>query len=106
MEAWEARNADDRTWRVIDAVRETARAHDVTMSQVALSWLGQRPAVTSVILGARTVDQLVDNLAAADLRLTDDEEAHLSDVSAPVADDYPYGAAGVAQRERNLTGGR
>jgi len=106
MEAWEARNADDRTWRVIDAVRETAQVHDVTMSQVALSWLGHRPAVTSVILGARTVDQLVDNLAAADLRLTDDEEAHLSDVSAPVADDYPYGAAGVAQRERNLTGGR
>lgn len=106
MEAWEARNADDRTWRVIDVVRETAQAHDATMSQVALSWLGQRPAVTSVILGARTVDQLVDNLAAADLRLTDDELAHLTDVSAPVADDYPYGAAGVAQRERNLTGGR
>ncbi|MBO9556629.1 aldo/keto reductase [Cellulomonas sp.] len=106
MEAWEARNADDRTWRVIDVVRETAQAHDATMSQVALSWLGQRPAVTSVILGARTVDQLVDNLAAADLRLTDDELAHLTDVSAPVADDYPYGAPGVAQRERNLTGGR
>ncbi len=106
MEAWEARNADDRTWRVIDAVQQTAEAHGATMSQVALAWLVDRPAVTSVILGARTVDQLVDNLAAADLRLTDDELAHLADVSAPVADDYPYGVAGVAQRHRNLAGGR
>src|SRR3954452_14319880 len=67
MEAWEARNAQDRTWRVIDAVREVADAHGVTMSQVALAWLGNRPAVTSVILGARTVEQLVDNLSATEL---------------------------------------
>lgn len=100
MEAWEARNADDRTWRVIDAVREVADAREVTMSQVALAWLAGRPAVTSVIIGARTSEQLGDNLVAADLLLTDDELKRLTEVSAPRVDDYPYGAAGVAQRHR------
>jgi aryl-alcohol dehydrogenase (NADP+) len=60
----------------------------------------------SVILGARTVDQLVDNLGASDLELTAAEVAQLSDASAPRADDYPYGSAGVAQRGRNIEGGR
>jgi aryl-alcohol dehydrogenase-like predicted oxidoreductase len=106
MEAWEARNADARTWRVIDAVRDVAESRDVTMSQVALAWLGSRPAVTSVIIGARTREQLTDNLAAADLQLTDDELTRLTDVSAPTVDDYPYGAAGVAQRLRTIAGGR
>ena len=106
MEAWAERNAQDRTWRVVDAVREIADARGATMSQVALSWLGARPAVTSVILGVRTVDQLVDNLGAAELDLSDEETTRLTDASAPVVDDYPYGDAGVAQRFRRLTGGR
>ena len=59
-----------------------------------------------MILGARTLSQLEDNLGAADLVLTDDELARLTDASAPRIDDYPYGTAGVAQRERKITGGR
>jgi aryl-alcohol dehydrogenase-like predicted oxidoreductase len=106
MEAWEARNADERTWRVLDAVAEVATAHDVSSSQVALAWLAAQPAVTSVILGARTVEQLTDNLAAADLDLSAAEVARLTEASAPRVDDYPYGVAGVAQRHRKLTGGR
>ncbi|MGY4644281.1 aldo/keto reductase [Cellulomonas sp. URHB0016] len=106
MEAWKARNAQDRTWRVVDAVRDVAQARGVPMSQVALAWLGGRPAVTSVILGARTVDQLLDNLAAGDLDLTDDELTRLTGASAPTVDDYPYGVGGVAQRHRGLTGDR
>ncbi|NCT90468.1 aldo/keto reductase [Cellulomonas sp. APG4] len=106
MEAWEARNADERTWRVIDAVREVAGAHDCSMSQVALAWLAAQPAVTSVILGARTVEQLVDNMGAADLELTRDELDRLTEASAPRVDDYPYGKAGVQQRHRPITGGR
>jgi len=102
MEAWQARNDDERTWRVVDAVREVADDRHVTMSQVALAWLGSRPAVTSVILGARTVEQLLDNLAAAELRLTAEELTRLTDASAPVVDDYPYGTAGVAQRHRAI----
>lgn len=106
MEAWAARNADERTWRVVDAVGEVAEGRGVTMSQVALAWLAAQPAVTSVILGARTVEQLTDNLGAADLGLTAEELRRLGDASAPRVDDYPYGPAGVQQRERRLTGGR
>jgi aryl-alcohol dehydrogenase-like predicted oxidoreductase len=106
MEAWEARNANERTWTVLAAVETFARAHGATASQVAIAWLLTRPAMTSVILGARTVDQLVDNLGASDLELTAAEVAQLSDASAPRADDYPYGSAGVAQRGRNIEGGR
>ncbi|MBC7292447.1 MAG: aldo/keto reductase, partial [Actinotalea sp.] len=106
MEAWAARNADERTWRVVDAVRAVADGRGVTMSQVALAWLAAQPAVTSVILGARTVEQLTDNLGAADLGLTAEELDRLSVASAPRVDDYPYGTAGVQQRHRPLTGGR
>lgn len=102
MEAWAARNADERTWQVVDAVREVADSREVTMSQVALAWLAQQPAVTSVILGARTVEQLTDNLGAADLELTPEEVARLSEASTPRVDDYPYGPAGVKQRERTI----
>ena len=106
MEAWEARNADERTWAVIAAVQAIAEAHKATASQVAIAWLLTRPAMTSVILGARTVDQLVDNLGATDLELSPDEIARLTDASAPTADDYPYGVAGVSQRDRKIEGGR
>lgn len=106
MEAWKARNADERTWRVLDAVAEVAEAHSTSASQVALAWLGAQPAVTSVILGARTIEQLVDNLAAVDLDLSADELQRLTDASAPQMDGYPYGEAGVKQRNRPLEGGR
>ncbi len=106
MEAWEARNADERTWRTVDAARVVAGEVGVSASQVSLAWLGGRPAVTSVILGARTVEQLKDNLAAADLELTAEQTQRLTDASAPRADDYPYGEAGVSQRGRSLQGGR
>src|SRR5690606_3424511 len=58
MEAFEARNAQERTWRVISAVQDVAEARGISMAQVALAWTAQKPAVTSVILGARTVEQL------------------------------------------------
>ncbi|MGM9451617.1 aldo/keto reductase, partial [Klebsiella sp. K47] len=67
-----------------------AEGRGVSMAQVALSWLADRPAVTSVILGARTVEQLDDNLGAADLHLSEEETTLLTDVSAPIVDDYPY----------------
>ncbi|MBG6237106.1 aryl-alcohol dehydrogenase (NADP+) [Mycetocola sp. CAN_C7] len=106
MEAWKARNAAERTWRVLDAVTEIADAHTASASQVSLAWLGAQPAVTSVILGARTVEQLTDNMAAVDLDLSADELQRLTDASAPQMDDYPYGTAGVQQRNRRIEGGR
>ncbi|GAA2104947.1 aldo/keto reductase [Microlunatus panaciterrae] len=106
MEAYAARNADPRTWQVVDALAEIAEGHQATSSQVALAWLLSRPAVTSVILGARTIDQLNDNMGSADLKLTDDELQRLTDASAPQMDDYPYGPAGIQQRHRKISGGR
>jgi aryl-alcohol dehydrogenase (NADP+) len=106
MEAWEARNADPRTWEIIDAVDAVARETGASASQVSLAWLADRPAVTSVILGARTVEQLDDNLGAADLELTDEQRARLDEASTPRTDVYPYGPQAVQQRHRNPAGGR
>ena len=102
MEAYARRNPSERTWRVIDAVRSVAEAQGVSMARVALAWLVDRPAVASVILGARTLEQLEDNLGAADLHLSTEEAARLDEASAPIVDDYPYGDLGVSQRDRAL----
>ncbi len=102
MEAYAKRNAEERTWQVVDAVRKVADGRGVSMAQVALAWLADRPAVTSVILGARTVEQLDDNLGAGDLHLSAEETALLTEASAPIVDDYPYGEAGANQRNRTL----
>ena len=72
------------------------------MAQVALAWLVDRPAVTSVILGARTTEQLRDNLGAAGLHLDAEEAARLDAASDPGAADYPYGGPGREQRSRSL----
>ncbi|MGO4593220.1 aldo/keto reductase [Leifsonia sp. 2TAF2] len=106
MEAWEARNADPRTWEIIDAVDAVAQETGASASQVSLAWLSDRPAVTSVILGARTVEQLVDNLGAADLELTDAQRERLDEASSPHTDIYPYGEQAVQQRHRKREGGR
>jgi aryl-alcohol dehydrogenase-like predicted oxidoreductase len=106
VEAYGPRANDERTWAILDAVQEIAEAHGRTMAEVALAWLAQKPAVTSVILGARTPEQLAQNLRAADLRLSPDEMARLDAVSTPVTGDYPYGAKGIAQRHRRIEGGR
>jgi aryl-alcohol dehydrogenase-like predicted oxidoreductase len=102
MEAYGRRNPEERTWRVIDAVRSVAEARGLSMARVALAWLVDRPAVTSVILGARTLEQLDDNLGAANLHLSAEETAMLDEASTPIIDDYPYGDLGVSQRDREL----
>jgi aryl-alcohol dehydrogenase-like predicted oxidoreductase len=106
VEAYDRRSRVERTWDVVDAVRAVAEGRGVSMAQVALAWLVDRPAVTSVILGARTVTQLDDNLAAAGLHLTDEETARLDAASDPAPADYPYGGPGVEQRGRRIEGGR
>ncbi|MES2865502.1 MULTISPECIES: aldo/keto reductase [Microbacterium] len=106
MEAWKKRNADPRTWDIIDTLTGIAEAHEASPSQVALAWLAAQPAVTSVILGARSVEQLRDNMGAAELHLDSTELESLTSVSAPRTEDYPYGAPAVAQRHRKIGGGR
>jgi aryl-alcohol dehydrogenase-like predicted oxidoreductase len=106
MEAWKARNADPRTWEIVKEVEEIAGRYGASASQVALAWLADQPAVTSVILGARTTAQLADNLAAADLELTAGELLRLSEVSRPCVGVYPYGPMAQEQRSRRIEGGR
>jgi aryl-alcohol dehydrogenase-like predicted oxidoreductase len=78
----------DRAYDVIDAMRPIAEAHGASVAQVALAWLLHQPAVTSVIVGAKRVDQLADNVGAVDLRLTEDELQRLDVVSA-LPKEYP-----------------
>jgi aryl-alcohol dehydrogenase-like predicted oxidoreductase len=101
MEAWDRRGTE-RTWRVIDAVQRIAGQRGVSMAEVALAWVTDRPAVTSTILGARTTGQLDTNLRAAGLHLSAAETAELDAASDPHPADYPYGQLGVEQRDRRL----
>src|SRR4051794_29036722 len=102
VEAYDRRGAEERTWDVVEAVQEVASGRGASMAQVALAWLAARPQVTSVILGARTLEQLEDNLGAADLVLSEEETARLDAASDPAPPDYPYGELGVQQRSRTL----
>ncbi len=101
MEAWDRRGTD-RTWNVIEAVQQIAEDRGVSMAEVALSWVTNRPAVTSTILGARTLEQLETNLKSVDVRLTAEETAALDATSDLGASDYPYGEMGLDQRSRTF----
>ncbi len=101
MEGYERRNTEE-TWRVLAAVAEVADGSGLTMAQVALAWLADRPGVTAPILGNRSVEQLTGSLAVADLHLDADAIARLDEASAPVLPDYPYGPMGRDQRNREL----
>jgi aryl-alcohol dehydrogenase-like predicted oxidoreductase len=105
MEAYD-RRSNEHTWNVIDAVQKVAEDRGVSMAEVALAWVTARPAVTSTILGARTLEQLEANLRSADLGLTAAETAALDAASHPQVADYPYGELGEDQRSRTLSGGR
>jgi len=78
----------DRTWRILDVLRPIAQAHNASVATVALAWVLAKPFVTSVIIGAKRLDQLQENLAAADLELTADQIKQLDDVSA-LPPEYP-----------------
>jgi aryl-alcohol dehydrogenase-like predicted oxidoreductase len=87
-ESW-LRRSTDRNWAILQGVDEVARSHQATYAQVALAWLLHQPEVCSVIIGARTLSQLDDNLAAGQLSLSEGDLASLSEASKP-DDPYPY----------------
>jgi aryl-alcohol dehydrogenase-like predicted oxidoreductase len=78
----------DRTWKILDAIAPIAKAHNCSAARISLAWLLTRPVVTSVIIGAKRMDQLQDNLAAAELKLSADEIRTLDEVSA-LPPEYP-----------------
>ena len=73
----------DKLYDIIDVLVEIADDRGVSAAQVSLAWLLGRPGVASVIVGARTDEQLANNLEAADLELTEAERRRLDEVSAP-----------------------
>jgi aryl-alcohol dehydrogenase-like predicted oxidoreductase len=77
-----------KAFRCVEAMRPIAQAHGVSVARVALAWVLQRPAITSVIVGAKSVEQLADNIAAADLKLSEAEIGTLDEVS-KLAREYP-----------------
>ena len=79
----------EKLYDTVDVLVDVAEQHGVSAARVALAYLLDKPAVTSLVIGARTSAQLADNLAAADLELTADDFRRLDRVSAPVLL-YPY----------------
>ena len=80
---------EDQLYDIVDALVEIGEGHGVSAARVALAYTLGRPGVTSVVIGARREEQLLDNLAAADFELSADERARLDAISAPPLL-YPY----------------
>jgi aryl-alcohol dehydrogenase-like predicted oxidoreductase len=78
----------ERAWRILDVLQPIAKAHETSVATVALAWILAKPFVTSVIIGAKRVDQLQQNLSAVDLQLNEEEVQKLDEVSALPAE-YP-----------------
>ena len=78
----------ERTWKILDVMAPIAKAHGCSAARLSLAWLLAKPVVTSVIIGAKRVEQLQDNLASVQLTLILDELKQLDQVSA-LALEYP-----------------
>jgi len=78
----------DRAFTCIEAMEPVAKAHGVSVAQVALAWILGKQQVSSIIIGARRLDQLNDNLAASKLVLSDTELKSLDEASA-LSPEYP-----------------
>ncbi len=80
---------EDRLYDTVEVLVEIADGHGVSAAQVALAWLLHRPTISSIVIGARTDEQLADNLKAAELQLSQAERDRLEAVSRPPLI-YPY----------------
>lgn len=80
---WVTRQLTERAFKVIDALDSVARQTGASPAQVALAWVQSRPGVVSTIIGARTLDQLHDNLKALDVHLLPEHLATLDEISRP-----------------------
>jgi aryl-alcohol dehydrogenase-like predicted oxidoreductase len=78
----------ERAWKILDVMAPIAKAHGCSPARLSIAWLLAKPVVTSVIIGAKRLDQLQDNLAAAELILTQDEFRQLDEVSV-LPPEYP-----------------
>src|ERR1700723_3296184 len=78
----------ERAWRILDAIAPIAKVHGCSAARISLAWVLSKPFVTSVIIGAKRLDQLQDNVAAVDITLTEEEVRQLDEVSA-LPPEYP-----------------
>ncbi|HEX5262353.1 MAG TPA: aldo/keto reductase [Phenylobacterium sp.] len=95
----------DRAWACVEVMREVGDAHGVSVARVALAYILQKAFTMSIIIGAKTIEQLDDNLAAAELMLTDDEMKRLDEVS-ELPSEYPgwmFARQGGARRPKPFT---
>jgi len=79
----------DKADRTVLVMREIAKKHGVSVACVGLTWVRQKPFITSTIIGATTLEQLNDNLASVDFTLSSEEMARLDEISAD-RQNYPY----------------
>lgn len=96
LESWQdtyKRFDNDRFWNLLDLIGKTAGKHGCSHSAIAIAWLLARPEVSTVILGARTEEQLADNLKAASVKLSAEDIQALDAASKPEWG-YPYGFIG------------
>jgi aryl-alcohol dehydrogenase-like predicted oxidoreductase len=89
----------ERVWKILDVLRPIAEAHNASVATVVLAWTLAKPFVTSVIIGAKRLDQLQQNLAAGNLTLTEDEIKQLDEVSA-LPPEYPGWMVPFQNRDR------
>jgi aryl-alcohol dehydrogenase-like predicted oxidoreductase len=90
---------EERGYRVLDTLRRIAAQHDATVAQISLRYVLQKPGVSSVVFGSRTMEQMTENLRAAELVLTAEDMAALDEASKPPLP-YPLWHYEVFNKER------
>ena len=78
----------EKAYDIIDVMAAVAKAHNVSVAQIALAWVRHQPVVTSTIIGAKTIQQLHDNIASVEVKLTEEDLKKLNEVSA-LPREYP-----------------
>jgi aryl-alcohol dehydrogenase-like predicted oxidoreductase len=100
LAAWQdtfKRVGTERAWKILDTLARTAKKHDTTSAATAIAWLMAKPETSSVILGARDVAQLDDNLKALDVKLEAADVKELDEASTP---EWGYPQQFIGQREK------
>ena len=87
---WSDKHFTDRSFEVLDVVQEIANEKGVSISQFALAWCAQQPGITSPIIGPRTMEQLEDNLAAANVQVSDEDRSRIDAVIPPGTEVISY----------------
>ena len=96
---------NDRNWNIVDELRRVAGEADQSPARVALAWVMGRPGVTSALMGVSRVEQVADNIAALELKLSPDHRAALDAVSGPADPRMIYGLSRPPMRQHVIFGG-